>query len=42
VPPAAELGDWTLPKGLRPGLRTRLPRPVKNAMRVWHERLAAH
>jgi glycosyltransferase involved in cell wall biosynthesis len=41
VPPAAELGDWNLPKGLRPGLRTRLPPQVKNVMRVWHERLAA-
>ena len=42
VPPARDFGGWALPRGLRPGLRTRLPPPVKNVMREWRERLAAH
>ncbi|MDX6752571.1 glycosyltransferase family 4 protein [Geminicoccaceae bacterium 1502E] len=32
---------WHYPRGLRPGLRTRLPEPVKNFLRVWKERLAS-
>ncbi|WP_102109778.1 glycosyltransferase family 4 protein [Oceaniglobus roseus] len=31
--------DWKLPRGLRAGLRTHLPRPVKNALRLARERL---
>jgi glycosyltransferase involved in cell wall biosynthesis len=42
VPPARDFSAWALPWGLRPGLRTRLPAPVKNVMREWRERLAAH
>ena len=42
VAPAREFSTWDLPQGLRPGLRTRLPAPVKNAVRVWRERLATH
>jgi glycosyltransferase involved in cell wall biosynthesis len=42
VPPARDFGAWSLPPGLRPGLRTRLPGPVKNVLREWRERLAAH
>jgi len=42
VPPARDISAWALPRGLRPGLRTRLPAPVKNVMREWRERLAAH
>ncbi len=32
--------DWRLPAGLRPGLRTFLPRPVKNRLRLLKERWA--
>lgn len=42
VPPARDFSAWELPRGLRPGLRTRLPAPVKNVMREWRERLAVH
>ncbi|HET7411650.1 MAG TPA: glycosyltransferase family 4 protein, partial [Pararhizobium sp.] len=34
-----ELEGWRLPQGLRPGLRTYLPRPVKNWLRVARERI---
>jgi glycosyltransferase involved in cell wall biosynthesis len=40
-PPIAEplaIDDWSLPAGLRPGLRTHLPRPLKNALRTMRER----
>ncbi|MEK1886684.1 MAG: glycosyltransferase family 4 protein [Phyllobacterium sp.] len=36
--PALDLDDWALPRGLRPGLRTYLPKPVKNWLRVVRER----
>jgi glycosyltransferase involved in cell wall biosynthesis len=42
IPPARDLARWDTPPGLRPGLRTRLPVPVKNLARQWRERLAAH
>lgn len=32
---------WSYPRGLRPGLRTYLPEPVKNLLRTWKERFAA-
>ena len=32
--------QWALPRGMRPGLRTFLPGPMKNALRVARERLA--
>ena len=41
VLPARDFDRWELPPGLRRGLRTYLPEPVKNAMREWRERLAA-
>lgn len=41
VPPPRDLSAWDLPRGLRPGLRTHLPEPVKNVVREWRERLAA-
>lgn len=31
---------WSLPPGLKPGLRTLLPEPVKRHLRAWRERLA--
>lgn len=44
APPAAarplSLEDWEFPRGLRSGLRSRLPEPVKNMLRQWRERLA--
>ena len=33
------LGQWRIPAGFRPGLRTLLPRPVKNWLRMASERL---
>lgn len=30
---------WAIPNGLRPGLRTSLPKPLKNALRVARERI---
>lgn len=33
-----DLDDWSFPQGLRPGLRTYVPRPVKNWLRVMRER----
>ncbi len=41
-PPIAEplpIADWRLPKGLRTSLRTYLPAPLKNRLRVARERL---
>ena len=32
--------QWALPRGMRPGLRTFLPAPMKNALRVARERFA--
>ncbi|MEW9613894.1 glycosyltransferase family 4 protein [Shinella sp. S4-D37] len=37
--PALPIEAWSLPQGLRPGLRTYLPRPVKNWLRLVLERL---
>jgi len=37
--PCLSIDDWSLPKGLRPGLRTYLPGPVKNWLRLVRERL---
>ncbi|MEK0086051.1 glycosyltransferase family 4 protein [Benzoatithermus flavus] len=31
---------WSWPRGLRPGLRTLLPEPLKRHLRLWRERLA--
>jgi glycosyltransferase involved in cell wall biosynthesis len=36
---AVAAGRWSCPRGLRPGLRTRLPEPVKRLLRTWRERL---
>ncbi|CAN7612475.1 glycosyltransferase family 4 protein [Phyllobacterium sp. LjRoot231] len=33
-----DLDDWSFPRGLRSGLRTYVPRPVKNWLRVMRER----
>ncbi len=33
-----DLNDWSFPRGLRSGLRTYVPRPVKNWLRVMRER----
>lgn len=35
------LDRWYCPWDLRPGLRTYLPTPVKNNLRLWRERMAA-
>lgn len=35
-----DLAEWSMPAGLRDGWRTALPQPVKNALRMMHERLA--
>lgn len=42
VTPRAPLDvkEWQLPKGLRPGFRSRLPEPLKVRLRAWRERLA--
>ena len=43
-PPIADplpFNRWFYPRGLRPGLRTYLPEPVKNLLRTWKERVAA-
>ncbi|TMM49536.1 glycosyltransferase family 4 protein [Sulfitobacter sabulilitoris] len=39
IAPPVSFAEWRLPRGLHPGLRTYLPRPVKNALRVAQERL---
>lgn len=39
IAPPLPLGDWQLPGGLRSGLRTFVPRPVKNVLRVAKERM---
>jgi glycosyltransferase involved in cell wall biosynthesis len=38
--PSLDLARWSLPPGLRPGLRTYLPTPVKNFLRTMRERAA--
>lgn len=35
------LNEWTMPRGLKPGLRTALPMPLKNLLRVLRERARA-
>lgn len=43
-PPLAaplDLSGWALPRAFRAGLRTRLPPPVKNWLRLWRERIGA-
>ena len=39
IAPALPIETWSLPQGLRPGLRTYLPGPVKNWLRLMRERL---
>lgn len=39
IAPSLPLEAWSLPQGLRPGLRTYLPGPVKNWLRMVRERL---
>ena len=38
IAPPLPMEGWKLPSGLRPGLRTYLPRPLKNWLRVVRER----
>ncbi len=37
--PRLDVDSWSIPSGLRPGLRTYVPRPLKNWLRVVRERL---
>lgn len=39
IAPSLPIENWSLPSGLRPGLRTYLPGPVKNWLRLVRERL---
>lgn len=39
-PPPLDLKNWKYPSGLRPSLRTYLPKGIKNRLRVWRERFA--
>ncbi|PRD51741.1 glycosyltransferase family 4 protein [Phyllobacterium myrsinacearum] len=39
IAPSLRIKDWAMPKGLRPGLRTFVPRPVKNWLRMMRERI---
>ncbi|RWX80897.1 glycosyltransferase family 1 protein [Neorhizobium lilium] len=39
LPPVLDLENWSIPGGLRPGLRTYVPLPLKNWLRVVRERL---
>jgi glycosyltransferase involved in cell wall biosynthesis len=41
IAPPLDPRHWDLPRGLRPGLRTRIPMPLKNLLRTVRERLAA-
>lgn len=41
IAPPCEIADWHLPAGMRGGIRTRIPEPVKNALRTFRERLIA-
>jgi hypothetical protein len=41
APPPLPWDAWSYPAGLRPGLRTWLPEPIKNVLRTWRERRAA-
>ncbi len=40
IAPPLELARWEMPRGLRTGLRTRLPKPVKNLLRRLKESVA--
>jgi glycosyltransferase involved in cell wall biosynthesis len=40
IAPPLPLERWSYPAGLKPGLRTRLPTPLKNLLRTWKERWA--
>jgi hypothetical protein len=37
--PSLDFDQWSIPLGLRSGLRTYIPLPVKNWLRVVRERL---
>lgn len=39
IAPPLGLVDWSFPRGLRPGLRTYIPTPIKNWLRVARERI---
>ncbi|RYE64605.1 MAG: glycosyltransferase family 1 protein [Oxalobacteraceae bacterium] len=39
LPPALDIDAWSVPQGLRPGLRSAIPLPLKNWLRVLRERL---
>jgi len=39
IAPPLKMRDWSMPKGLRSGLRTFVPRPVKNWLRMMRERI---
>lgn len=39
ITPPLSLNDWAMPMGMRPGLRTYLPEPVKNWLRMGRERV---
>jgi len=39
LPPVLDIDGWSIPAGLRPGLRTYVPLPLKNWLRVVRERL---
>ncbi len=39
ISPPLDIEDWSTPAGLRPGLRTYVPLPIKNWLRVVRERL---
>jgi glycosyltransferase involved in cell wall biosynthesis len=39
IAPPLDIEEWSLPKGLRPALRTFIPKPIKNWLRVMRERI---
>jgi hypothetical protein len=39
VEPALAMDQWRVPSGMRPGLRTYVPTPIKNYLRVLRERI---
>lgn len=41
IAPVLPVSEWSIPRGLRAGLRTYLPVPVKNWVRGWRERHSA-
>ncbi|MGH6860489.1 MAG: glycosyltransferase, partial [Phyllobacterium sp.] len=38
IAPQLDLDAWSMPRGFQPGLRTYVPRPIKNWLRVMRER----